>query len=218
MLRIAHAHAERPHPDTARITGIAAAIAFNAALLLMLMRPIELPYQNSSPEQVPPPPWTVVKPKPDIVVQVAKPHQNAQQHPQPIARLQPQVLTRDQTPMSNNETIDPTQIVLPPQTIGPIGDPPPIEASLAYRDASPPPYPRDALRNGIEGTVQLRVLVDETGRVLDVRIDRSSGDRQLDTAAREHVLHHWLFQPAQLNGVPMRAWGIVPIVFRLDDR
>jgi protein TonB len=222
MLRTAHAHTEHPDsshvkPDPARVAGISAAIVFNAALLLMLMRPIELPYQNASPEQTPTPPWTVVKPKPDVVVPVAKSHQNAQQHAQPIARLQPQVITHQQTPMSNDETIDPRQIELPQQPIGTV-DPTPIEASLAYRDASPPPYPRDALRNDIEGTVQLRVLVDETGRVLDVRIERSSGDRQLDTAAREHVLRHWLFQPAQRNGVPMRAWGIVPIVFRLDNR
>jgi protein TonB len=216
MLRIAHTHAERPHPDAARIAGISAAIVFNAALLLMLMRPIELPYQNASPERTSPPPWITVKPP--EVVPIEKPHRNVQQHVPTIPHvLTPPVVTKDQTSMST-QTIDmPPQIEQPPQTIGPV-DPTPIEASLAYRDASPPPYPRDALRDGIEGTVQLRVLVDETGHVLDVQIERGSGDRRLDTAAREHVLHRWLFQPAQRNGISMRAWGIVPIVFRLDSR
>ena len=217
MLRIAQPHAERMHPDAARIAGISAAIVFNAALALMLLRPIELPYQNASPEQTSPPPWTVVRPKPEVVP-IEKPHRNVQQHVATVPHLlPPPVVTQNQTPMST-QTIDvPPQIEQPPQTIGTV-DPTPIEASLAYRDASPPPYPRDALRNDIEGTVQLRVLVDETGHVLDVQIEHSSGNHQLDTAAREHVLHRWLFQPAQRNGVPMRAWGIVPIVFRLDGR
>lgn len=219
MLRTAQHSVEHPHPDAARIAGISAAIVFNAALLLMLLRPIELPNQNASP--VPPPPFQwidVDKPKPVDVVAVVKPHQIVQHLDQTIPHVQPPaVITQEQTQMSTEAVVTPPAIELPPQTIGTV-DPTPIEASLTYRDASPPSYPRDALRNGIEGTVQLRVLVDETGHVLDVQIERSSGDHQLDTAAREHVLHRWLFQPAQRDGVPMRAWGRVPIEFRLDGR
>lgn len=220
MLRTQHS-VEYPHPDVARIAGISAAIAFNVALLMMLMRPIELPYQNARAED-PPIQWVdPVKPKPVEVVPVQKPHPIVAQQqttPQIQPQRRPQVITQSQTPMSTDDVITPPRLdVQPPQIID-TGNLAPIEASLAYRDASPPPYPRDALRDGIEGTVQLRVLVDETGHVLDVQIERSSGERQLDNAAREHVLHHWLFQPAQRNGMPMRAWGIVPIAFRLDGR
>lgn len=218
MLRTAQAHIERPHPDTARIAGISAAIAFNAALVMLLLRPIEAPFQNASPEQTPFQWINVDKPKPVDVVPLVKPRPVAQQHVPTIPHLQqPPVITLTQTPMSTQAIDVQASIELPAQTIDTI-DPTPIEASLSYRDASPPPYPRDALRNGIEGIVQLRVLVDETGHVLEVQVERSSGDRQLDTAAREHVLHRWLFQPAQKNGVPTRAWGRVPIVFRLDGR
>jgi len=220
MLRTTQHPVEHPHPDTARIAGISAAIAFNAALLMLLMRPVEFAYQDANSEQTPISWIEVPKPEPVKIVPVEKPHQVVQQHVQPMQRVQqPPVITQTRTPMSTETIIAPPPIELPPpQTIGTAGNPTPIEASLAYRDASPPPYPRDALREGIEGTVQLRVLVDETGHVLDVQIQRSSGERQLDNAAREHVLHRWSFLPAQRNGVPMRAWGVVPIMFRLDGR
>ena len=39
--------------------------------------------------------------------------------------------------------------------------------------------------------------------------------RGLDRAAREHVLKKWRFQPAMQDGVPVQAWGRVPIVFTL---
>lgn len=221
MLRTAQHPVEHPHPDAARIAGIGAAIVFNAALLLMLSRPIELAYQSTRPELTPPLRLVdIVKPKPEVLT-VEKHRVVQQAQPTPRADRIP-VITEKTTPVSTkaDPPADQTRIdTQPPQARGDIGaDATPIEASLTYRDASPPAYPRDALRNGIEGTVQLRVLVDETGHVLDVQIERSSGDHQLDTAAREHVLHRWLFQPAQRNGVPMRAWGRVPIEFRLDGR
>lgn len=215
--------AEHTHPDAARVIGITGALAFNAALLLLLMRPIELPDQAASAEPMPTPAWIVAKPKPIDEVKIEKPHPVTQQaqaipHPQPQQKQQP-VVTENANLMSRDAIDPPPDVAQPPQIIDAGGsDKAPIEASLAYLDASPPPYPRDALREGIEGTVQLRVLVDETGHVLEVQIERSSGDHELDIAAREHVLRRWLFQPAQRNGVPMRAWGRVPVRFRLDGR
>ena len=70
-------------------------------------------------------------------------------------------------------------------------------------------------RFGIEGTVMLRILVGTDGTPLQVDIERSSGSRGLDRAAREHVLKKWRFQPAMQDGVPVQAWGRVPIVFTL---
>ena len=221
MLRTAQHPVEHPHPDAARIAGIGAAIVFNAALLLMLSRPIELAYQSTRPELTPPLRLVdIVKPRPEVlpvekhrIVQPAQPTPRADRTP---------VITRKTTPVSTqtDPPADQTRIdTQPPQArIDSGADATPIEASLATLTASPPPYPRLALRDGIEGTVQLLVLVDETGHVLEVKVERSSGDHQLDTAAREHVLRHWLFQPAQRNGVPMRAWARAPIEFRLDGR
>lgn len=86
---------------------------------------------------------------------------------------------------------------------------------LAYGVASPPPYPRDAARLGHEGTVTLRVLVDESGAILQVGVAQSSGHRSLDQAALRHVKREWRFRPAVVGGRAVRAWAIVPIAFSL---
>jgi protein TonB len=60
------------------------------------------------------------------------------------------------------------------------------------------------------------VLVDVDGRPLEVTIQRSSGNRDLDAAARRQVLRKWTFRPAMKDGRAVQAIGIVPIDFNLD--
>ena len=79
-----------------------------------------------------------------------------------------------------------------------------------------PVYPPRCLRRGIEGTVRVKVLVGEDGRPQEVTIGKSSGDSALDEAAMEAV-RAWRFEPARRNGVPVRAWAIIPIEFKLID-
>lgn len=89
-------------------------------------------------------------------------------------------------------------------------------AQIAYADATPPPYPARARQRGWEGTVLLRVRVDERGMPREVQVERSSGHALLDRSASEHVLRRWRFQPARHDGRPAIAWARVPIGFRLD--
>src|SRR5690606_15687155 len=84
---------------------------------------------------------------------------------------------------------------------------------LEYASAPAPRYPRDAIIDGLQGTVLLEVLVDVDGSPLEVRIHRSSGHRVLDASARRHVLRHWRFRPAVRDGRPVQAIGLVPIDF-----
>ena len=83
-------------------------------------------------------------------------------------------------------------------------------------ETRPPVYPPRCLRMGIEGTVRVRVLVGEDGRVQEVTVGKSSGDAALDEAALEAV-RYWRFEPAKRDGVPVRAWAVVPIEFKLID-
>jgi protein TonB len=83
-------------------------------------------------------------------------------------------------------------------------------------ETRPPVYPPRCLRMGIEGTVRVRVLVGENGRVQEATVGKSSGEAALDDAALEAV-RDWRFEPAKRNGVPVRAWAIVPIEFKLID-
>ena len=83
-------------------------------------------------------------------------------------------------------------------------------------DTRPPIYPPRCLRMGIEGTVRVRVLVGEDGRPQEVTLGKSSGESALDQAAMDAV-RFWRFEPARHNGVPVRAWAVVPIEFKLID-
>jgi protein TonB len=73
------------------------------------------------------------------------------------------------------------------------------------------------MRMHMQGTVLLRVLVDESGKPVDVVVDQSSGYAMLDKSAREQVLSSWQFQPAVVNGHAVKAWARVPVSFILQD-
>ncbi|MCF7750957.1 energy transducer TonB [Bacillus subtilis subsp. subtilis] len=88
-------------------------------------------------------------------------------------------------------------------------------AQLQYRSAPPPAYPIAAIRNHEQGTVLLRVRVEADGRASSVVIERSSGSRALDNAARQQVLRQWRFVPAKVNGQLVPADGLVPVSFSL---
>jgi protein TonB len=87
--------------------------------------------------------------------------------------------------------------------------------TLAYAGPLHLRYPLAAVRQHLQGTVVLRVLVDADGRVERVEIEHGSGHGQLDSAAREAV-QGARFRPVLKDGKPMPAWGLVPIAFRLD--
>jgi protein TonB len=99
--------------------------------------------------------------------------------------------------------------------IAPVDTGPLAMERLDYASAPPPPYPPEAARRRLEGTVLLQVLVDVDGRPLEVLVQRSSGHRALDDAARKFVLKRWMFKPAVRDGQPVQAIGLVPVKFSM---
>lgn len=85
-----------------------------------------------------------------------------------------------------------------------------------YRETPQPLYPDSARREGKEGRVLLRVLVDEEGRTKAIEINTSSGYDLLDRAATE-ALKKWRFIPARAGGKPIETWVKVPIEFQLSN-
>lgn len=79
-----------------------------------------------------------------------------------------------------------------------------------------PTYPSASRRAGEEGTVRLKVLVDEKGRPRDVTVASSSGFARLDQAAMEAV-RKWRFVAATDGSNPISAWTQVAITFRLTN-
>ena len=85
-----------------------------------------------------------------------------------------------------------------------------------YLDTPRPGYPEIARREGREGRVLLRVLVDDQGRTKAVEINSSSGNEALDRAAAEAV-KRWHFHPARYGDKAVESWLRIPIEFRLAD-
>jgi protein TonB len=87
---------------------------------------------------------------------------------------------------------------------------------VSYAHNPKPEYPDRARREGREGQVLLRVLVDEQGKSKFVEVNRSSGSEALDRAAAD-AIKHWRFSPARYGDKLVESWVKIPINFRLTD-
>ena len=136
-------------------------------------------------------------------------------HPQ-VARIQPVVESVATTPTIMPVTADiappSANISAPANAVAEETAP----SAIAYGSRTQVAYPIEALRNREQGTVILRVLVGADGSVLGVEIEKTSGSRSLDRAAREAVAK-WRFHPATRNGLAHSAWASVPVTFNLKS-
>ena len=89
-----------------------------------------------------------------------------------------------------------------------------IEAVPLYKVNPLPEYPRLARKRGYQGTVVLEVLVDQNGRVGDLRLFTSSGYSILDKKAMASV-KGWLFEPGMKGDKKLDMWVRVPVRFEL---
>lgn len=84
-----------------------------------------------------------------------------------------------------------------------------------YRQNTSPSYPGKARRMGYEGTVMLKVLINENGRVDNLKVLQSSGYAILDRTALSTV-KKWLFEPGTEGGIKKKMWVKIPIRFQLE--
>lgn len=77
-------------------------------------------------------------------------------------------------------------------------------------------YPEEARRQGMEGTVHVRVRVNRRGRVEEAAIARSSGNCLLDSAALR-TAQTFRFSPAVKDEQAIPSWVLVPVEFRFRD-
>lgn len=205
----------------ARVLGIAGAITLNAAALMLLLVPVSAP-MGTIPEDVikdfyfvpdrptPPPPTPPVVPV-RKTIPTTTPTQPVRTPPQTQAIAQTEAPVVD----GGTEYVPPADPVIDTGPVGPPDTGPQVSTRLEYASAPAPSYPPEALARGLEGTVMLRVLVDVDGSPLSVEIERSSGHRRLDDAARRQVLRKWTFKPAIRDGQAIQVYGIVPVSFTL---
>ena len=91
-----------------------------------------------------------------------------------------------------------------------------VRTQARYRDTPKPVYPEDARREGREGRVLLRILVDDQGRSKQVDVHITSGSEALDRAAVD-ATQRWRFHPARYGDRAVESWIRVPVEFRLAD-
>lgn len=216
-----------PHPtpsspfaglDAKRIAGTTLALCVHAVVFGLLL----VPTRWTPPEAKPRPQTTVIEmqplPLPEITPTQAPPTPQPKPQPRPVAPTQSfeqPTVAIDTAPAFETGDIEAPSTTDAGPAVESFEAGPPGLATLAYAFAPAPRYPRQAAIAGIEGTVLLKVLVDETGQPVDVAIERSSGDRRLDKAAREQVLQRWRFHPAQRGGRAIAAYALVPVEFSL---
>jgi periplasmic protein TonB len=174
------------------------ALLASAPLMVRLISP---PRPEAKPPAEPPKPKPVVKPRP-------KP-------PEPLP-----IVTAPVEAPSPSPVLAPPPPPPPPPEPAPVVVAPPVIVTAPifaadYLDNPSPTYPALSRRNGEQGRVVLRVLVNPGGRADDVQIRTSSGYSRLDQAARDTV-RGWRFVPAKRGDEPVAAWVLIPISFRLE--
>ena len=88
------------------------------------------------------------------------------------------------------------------------------EARPLYRTNPLPEYPKIARRRGYQGSAVLEVLVDRNGKVVDLRVAKTSGYPILDKAAVTTV-KDWSFEPGVVGKERVAMWVRIPIRFEL---
>ena len=151
-------------------------------------------------QAAPPPPAPVEAPASRSVADVPK----SQAAPAPI-RSSPAPRFEVRAPESRPDEVFPG-----PDEIIPIDQPPQFNAAELVRNVQ---YPEDARRDGIQGRVLVRVLINRNGSVLR-RIVEYTSNHALDSAAVSAVAAT-KFIPAKWGGVVVSAWITVPVNFTL---
>ena len=149
-------------------------------------------------EQAKPEPLPVVKPEIENVVQPVD-------EPMPQLDIEQPVVPPADVPMAPSQN-----------AIAASSTPSAAAQDLKTATRVDPIYPPASRRAGEEGTVRVRVLVDEKGRPKDVQVAQSSGFSGLDEAAVAAV-RKWRFVAATNGQGPISAWTQVAVTFKLTN-
>lgn len=108
-------------------------------------------------------------------------------------------------------------IVLPPIDLP--RDPVLVEPGIDPRamPAFQPDYPGSMIRQGLEGSVTVRVSIGADGKV--TAIERlSATDEAFWIATQRHAMRKWRFRPATRDGVAVPGTKVLTVHFKLTDR
>lgn len=116
----------------------------------------------------------------------------------------------DDNPADSSGDTDQYEYLPEPDEFVPMEIPP----EMIYQEK--PEYPEEAIDNGWEGVVWVKVLVDSKGAVRRAMVAKSSGYNCLDNAALDGAWNN-RFKPAIQNGQPVAVWVAYKVEFSLPD-
>ncbi|NDA72843.1 MAG: energy transducer TonB [Betaproteobacteria bacterium] len=105
----------------------------------------------------------------------------------------------------------------PPAPPAPAAPPPSYPASIDSKTCSNSDefYPRQSRQLNETGTVVLRFVVEANGSLSSVDVEKSSGYRRLDQAARK-LLETCKFKPGMVSGKLEKSSATLEVVWKLD--
>jgi periplasmic protein TonB len=188
---------------------LAAVIAIHVAIIYLLavsMGVVDAPKFVQPVEAIFIPEPTQPEPEmPQVKPELAELAEPTEQPPPELQFDEPPVVPPAETPMAaSNNAIAATEAV---------GQ---AARELKTSTRIEPTYPPASRRASEEGTVRLKVLVDESGRPKDIQVAQSSGFSRLDEAAKQAV-RRWKFVAATDGAKAISVWTQVAITFRLTD-
>ena len=163
------------------------------------------------PKEVPPPPPPpeMKAPPPPFIPPVEV---NVQQPPP----VQTTIANATNVKPVTNELQKPAPAA-PPTPPAPAANPNPVRLSAVadFNTCAKPEWPKASLRNEETGTVTLQFLIAVDGRVVDSKVMKSSGFRDLDKAALAGI-GKCRFKPAMVDGKPEQASMTMQYVWTLE--
>jgi len=80
----------------------------------------------------------------------------------------------------------------------------------------PPMYPARAMRNNIEGWVEVRFLVTDKGQIKNIHIVKAIPEKIFNKSVIR-CISRWKFKPGTIDGVPVNTMAETRIKFKLEQ-
>lgn len=193
---------------------IALAYALVHGLARKIVEVVKAPLETKIIEEIKPPPPDKPPPPPPKLETPPPPY-----IPPPEIQIQAPVTAPTITAVTK---VKPPAPPPPPARPAPPPPPPPpkrepvrVAAVVDARACEKPMYPSASLRANETGVVLLNFLIDVNGKVLESRVERSSGYRRLDSAARD-ALSLCQFKPATVDGKPEKSWARIEYEWKIE--
>lgn len=203
-----------PHDTSRRFTGVGVVIVLHIILVYALLNGlarkiievVQAPLETKIVEEVKPP---VDKPPPPPPPKMTAP-------PPPFI---PPPEVRVDVPASQNTITSVSNVKPPAEAPVPrpvVAAPARTAAVVDARNCTKPEYPPASLRAQETGIVVLQFLIGADGNAIESKVERTSGFRRLDEAARQ-ALALCKFKPGTEEGKPVQSWARIEYQWKIED-